>query len=63
MDSAAQLPSSHDAAQRSSNAPASAQGVKAIDLSHHLSELAKARRFSPLKSFGKYMGVPGMISL
>ncbi|KAK9900469.1 PLP-dependent transferase [Cystobasidium minutum MCA 4210] len=59
MDSAAQLPAVQDAA---SSTPRQ-NGVKAIDLSHHLSELAKARRFSPLKSFGKYMGVPGMISL
>lgn len=36
---------------------------KAVDLSHHLSELAKARRFSPLKSFSRYMGIPGIISL
>lgn len=58
MDSSAELP----AIQRNGKQVATA-GVKAIDLSHHLSELAKARRFSPLKSFGKYMGVPGMISL
>lgn len=25
------------------------------DMSHHLSQLAKERRFSPLKSFAKYM--------
>jgi aromatic amino acid aminotransferase I len=58
MDSSAQLPARQDAASE-----VAVTGVKAIDLSHHLSELAKARRFSPLKSFGKYMGVPGMISL
>lgn len=58
MDSAAQLPASKDAGKQ-----IAVNGVQAIDLSHHLSELAKARRFSPLKSFGKYMGVPGMISL
>ncbi|KAI0082536.1 PLP-dependent transferase [Panus rudis PR-1116 ss-1] len=36
---------------------------KAIDLSHHLSELSRARRDSPLKSLAKYMGKPGLISL
>jgi len=36
---------------------------KAIDLSHHLSELAKNRLPSPLKSFYRYWGKPGLISL
>ncbi|KAF8520678.1 pyridoxal phosphate-dependent transferase [Gautieria morchelliformis] len=36
---------------------------KAIDLSHHLSELSKARKPSPLKSLQKYVGRPGLISL
>lgn len=36
---------------------------KAIDLSHHLSDLAKARKPSPLKSLAKYFGKPGLISL
>ncbi|TCD67496.1 hypothetical protein EIP91_012301 [Steccherinum ochraceum] len=36
---------------------------KAVDLSHHLSDMAKARLPSPLKSLGKYMNKPGLISL
>lgn len=36
---------------------------KAIDLSHHLSELANNRLPSPLKAFYRYMSKPGMISL
>ncbi|KAJ7283688.1 pyridoxal phosphate-dependent transferase [Mycena rebaudengoi] len=34
-----------------------------IDLSHHLSDLAKARATSPLKGLQKYWGKPGIISL
>lgn len=37
--------------------------LKAIDLSHHLSDLAKARQVSPLKGLAKYFGKPGLISL
>ncbi|KZT05602.1 PLP-dependent transferase [Laetiporus sulphureus 93-53] len=36
---------------------------KAIDLSHHLSELSKARATSPLKGLARYYGRPGLISL
>jgi hypothetical protein len=36
---------------------------KAIDLSHHLSELAKARAPSPLKTFYKFYGRPGLLAL
>ena len=36
---------------------------KAIDLSHHISENAKARKISPLKDIQKYHGRPGLISL
>jgi aromatic amino acid aminotransferase I len=36
---------------------------EAIDLSHHLSALAKARATSPLKGLQKYWGKPGLISL
>jgi hypothetical protein len=36
---------------------------KAIDLSHHLSDVAKARAPSPLKDLAKYFGTPGLISL
>ncbi|KZT24540.1 PLP-dependent transferase [Neolentinus lepideus HHB14362 ss-1] len=35
----------------------------AIDLSHHLSDVSKARRTSPLKGLSKYMGKPGVITL
>ncbi|KAG6814205.1 hypothetical protein H0H92_000882 [Tricholoma furcatifolium] len=35
----------------------------AIDLSHHLSDVAQARAFSPLKVLQKYFGKPGVISL
>ncbi|TRM68096.1 pyridoxal phosphate-dependent transferase [Schizophyllum amplum] len=35
----------------------------AVDLRHHLSELAKARSVSPLKGLQKYMDKPGLISL
>ncbi|KAF9247270.1 pyridoxal phosphate-dependent transferase [Melanogaster broomeanus] len=35
---------------------------KAVDLSHHLSELSKARELSPLKGLQKYF-VPGTLSL
>ncbi|KIJ70016.1 hypothetical protein HYDPIDRAFT_77313 [Hydnomerulius pinastri MD-312] len=36
---------------------------KAIDLSHHLSELSKARATSPLKGLQKYFSQPGVLSL
>ena len=36
---------------------------KAIDLSHHLSDLAKNRRPSPLKTFYQYWRKPGVIGL
>jgi aromatic amino acid aminotransferase I / 2-aminoadipate transaminase len=36
---------------------------KSIDLSHHLSDLAKARGVSPLKGLFRYLGRPGMVAL
>ncbi|OBZ70291.1 Aromatic amino acid aminotransferase C56E4.03 [Grifola frondosa] len=36
---------------------------KAVDLSHHLSDLSRARTTSPLKGLAKYFGRPGLISL
>jgi aromatic amino acid aminotransferase I len=36
---------------------------KSIDLSHHLSDLAKRRVDSPLKTFYKYYGRPGILPL
>ncbi|KAI5118981.1 hypothetical protein M0805_001120 [Coniferiporia weirii] len=36
---------------------------KALDFSHHLSEVSKARQTSPLKGLAKYYGQPGLISL
>lgn len=60
MDGAQQLTA---VAQDGSTGTRSETGRMAIDLSHHLSELAKARRLSPLKTFSKYMGLPGIISL
>ncbi|PVF95527.1 PLP-dependent transferase [Serendipita vermifera] len=36
---------------------------KSIDLSHHLSDLAKARGISPLKGLFRYLGRPGMLAL
>ena len=36
---------------------------KSIDLSHHLSDVAKARRPSPLKTLAKYLYNPGLIPL
>ncbi|KAJ7129722.1 PLP-dependent transferase [Mycena epipterygia] len=36
---------------------------EAIDLSHHLSDLSRARHTSPLKGLQKYWGKPGLISL
>jgi hypothetical protein len=36
---------------------------KALDLSHHLSELAKRRQVSPLKGIFKYAFKPGIIML
>ncbi|KAK7049551.1 hypothetical protein VNI00_005582 [Paramarasmius palmivorus] len=35
----------------------------AIDLSHHLSAIARARATSPLKGLQRYLGRPGLISL
>ena len=35
----------------------------ALDLSHHLSDIASARVPSPLKIFQRYWGKPGIISL
>ncbi|PCH40915.1 PLP-dependent transferase [Wolfiporia cocos MD-104 SS10] len=42
---------------------ASEKQQKAIDLSHHLSDLSRARITSPLKGLAKYYGRPGLISL
>lgn len=42
---------------------ASEKRQDAIDLSHHLSEVSKARATSPLKGLQKYMNKPGLISL
>lgn len=42
---------------------ASEKQTKAIDLSHHLSVLSRARVTSPLKGLAKYMGNPNMIAL
>ncbi|RDX53764.1 PLP-dependent transferase [Lentinus brumalis] len=36
---------------------------KAIDLSHHLSDLSRARATSPLKGLARYFGRPDLISL
>ncbi|KAK0453901.1 pyridoxal phosphate-dependent transferase [Armillaria borealis] len=36
---------------------------EAIDLSHHLSEVSKARAISPLKGLQKYMTKPGLITM
>ncbi|KAI9000704.1 PLP-dependent transferase [Trametes punicea] len=36
---------------------------KAIDLSHHLSDVARARATSPLKELARYFGRPGIITL
>jgi aromatic amino acid aminotransferase I len=36
---------------------------KSIDLSHHFSDLAKRRLPSPLKTFYKYYGKPGLLAL
>lgn len=36
---------------------------KAIDLSHHLSDVARARATSPLKGLARYFGRPGLITL
>ncbi|KIJ57164.1 hypothetical protein M422DRAFT_57580 [Sphaerobolus stellatus SS14] len=40
-----------------------AYSPKAIDLSHHLSDISKARKLSPLKGLQKYAQKPGMIQL
>ncbi|KAG1753995.1 pyridoxal phosphate-dependent transferase [Suillus paluster] len=37
--------------------------TKSIDLSHHLSELSKARITSPLKGLQKYLSQPGILAL
>ncbi|KAG1755732.1 pyridoxal phosphate-dependent transferase [Suillus lakei] len=37
--------------------------TKSIDLSHHLSELSKARVISPLKGLNKYKSQPGILAL
>ena len=42
---------------------ASEKQNKAIDLSHHLSDVSKARLVSPLKGLAKYMGNPNLITL
>ncbi|KAH7879766.1 pyridoxal phosphate-dependent transferase [Lentinula edodes] len=39
------------------------KSTDALDLSHHLSKVGKARHTSPLKGLQKYMGKPGLISL
>ena len=35
----------------------------AIDLSHHLSDVSRARATSPLKGLARFFGRPGLISL
>ncbi|KIP08349.1 hypothetical protein PHLGIDRAFT_18957 [Phlebiopsis gigantea 11061_1 CR5-6] len=42
---------------------ASEKQNKAIDLSHHLSDLSRRRQVSPLKGLAKYMGNPNLIAL
>jgi aromatic amino acid aminotransferase I len=37
--------------------------TKSIDLSHHLSEVSKARVTSPLKGLQKYFSQPGILTL
>ena len=37
--------------------------LEALDLSHHLSDVARQRNASPLKFLMKYLGKPGVISL
>jgi len=64
MDSSYAIPDARDgSAAVAAGTPTNRPQVSAIDLSHHISELAKARRPSPLKGLAKYMGVPGLISL
>lgn len=41
----------------------SAEKPKAIDLSHHLSDVSRARATSPLKGLARFFGRPGLISL
>lgn len=36
---------------------------KGINLSHHLSDLSRARPVSALKGLARYMGKPGLIAL
>lgn len=43
--------------------PTSSRTVSSVDLSHHLNDVARRRKPSPLKEMAKYMGVPGMTSL
>ncbi|KZT71526.1 PLP-dependent transferase [Daedalea quercina L-15889] len=42
---------------------ASEKRQKAIDLSHHLSDVSRARETSPLKGLSKFLGKPGLIVL
>ncbi|GAA5883335.1 hypothetical protein JCM3774_005247 [Rhodotorula dairenensis] len=49
--------------QNANAATNTADRPESIDLSHHLSQLAKARISSPLKGLYKYFGQPGMLSL
>lgn len=42
---------------------ASEKQQKAVDLSHHLSDLARRRKVSPLKGMGKYAQNPNIIAL
>nr|GAT55950.1 predicted protein [Mycena chlorophos] len=45
------------------SAPAQGAHAPAIDLSHHLSDVSRARETSPLKLFQKYFNKPGLIGL
>ena len=36
---------------------------KAVDLSHHISDVSRARQLSPLKGLAKYMNNPNVIAV
>jgi hypothetical protein len=69
MDASFAIPSkSNLAADGTATVPSKRYGTSedlphAIDLSHHLNELAKHRQASSLKQLYKYAAVPGMITM
>jgi hypothetical protein len=63
MEKYSQTQDAHAHANRQTDVYNPQELPKSVDLSHHLSDLAKARQPSPLKTLFKYLGQPNMLAL